>query len=70
MAASLRRPTIGAIYDQRQGQVKNAEIAVFCGFFFKGTSLVRQGWNRYLAGGPIRGLVRWIWHSLRDRREF
>ena len=43
MAASLRRPTIGAIYDQRQGQVKNAEIAVFCGFFSKELPLFGRG---------------------------
>jgi YggT family protein len=48
------RPTIGAIYNPRQGQVKNGEIAVLSGHL-PGTSLVCEGGNRYLAGSkPLR----------------
>src|SRR5277367_1799501 len=41
------RPVIGAIYNPRQGQVKNGEIADFPGHL-PGTSLVWEGGNRYL----------------------
>jgi YggT family protein len=51
-----RVPTTGAIYNPRQGQVKNGEIAGFFAAFLQGTSLVCARWNRYLADGPIRGL--------------
>src|ERR1700676_4974277 len=49
----MRRPTIGVIYNPRQGQVKNGEIAVFPRYL-PGTSLFCEGGNRYLAGSPIR----------------
>jgi len=54
---SRERPAIGAIYNPRQGQVKNGEIAGFPGHF-PGTSLVWQGGNRYLAGSRIRDRTR------------
>src|SRR3954447_26635122 len=44
-----KRPTIGAIYSPRRGQVKNGEIDV-SGLILPGSSLVCAGWNRYLAG--------------------
>src|SRR5215471_15987541 len=47
------RPTIGAIYNPRQGQVKNGRRTGFFGAFLQGTSLVYARWNRYLAVGPI-----------------
>jgi YggT family protein len=47
------RPAVGAIYNPRQGQVKNAEIVVFRAIW-SGTSLVCRGVNRYLPGGRIR----------------
>jgi YggT family protein len=49
----VRRPTIGAIYNPRRGQVKNGEIAAFPRDL-PGTSLVCKGMNRYLAGSRIR----------------
>src|SRR6202047_4306892 len=50
-ASSLnkRRPTIGAIYNPHQGQVKNGENRRFQRHL-PGTSLVCEGGNRYLAG--------------------
>jgi YggT family protein len=44
---SKRRAAIGAIYNPRQGQVKNREITVFPEYL-PGTSLVCEGGNRYL----------------------
>src|SRR5882672_10726607 len=49
----MRRPTIGVIYNPRQGQVKNGEIAAFPRYL-PGTSLVCEEGNRYLADSPIR----------------
>src|SRR5258708_32522392 len=49
----MRRPTIGVIYNPRQGQVKNVEIAAFPRYL-PGTSLVCEEGNRYLADSPIR----------------
>src|SRR5271154_5509026 len=46
-----RRPTIEAIYNPRQGQVKNGEKACFARLLL-GTSLVCRGGNRYLAEVP------------------
>jgi YggT family protein len=45
----------GAIYNPRQRQVKNSENRGFPRLL-RGTSLVCQGGNRYLAGGRIRDL--------------
>src|SRR5215208_7541492 len=44
-----KRSTIGVIYNPRQAQVKNGEIADLR-VNLAGTSLVCRGWNRYLAG--------------------
>src|SRR5229473_1536141 len=45
----------GAIYNPRQGQVKNGGNSLFPRHL-PGTSLVCDGWNRYLAGSRIRDL--------------
>src|SRR6202051_1281711 len=54
---SRERPAIGAIYNPRQGQVKNGENADFPDRL-PASSLVWQEGNRYLAGSRIRDRTR------------